>query len=464
MRDEFDARTLVKRYEAMLAEDTRYFFDLEAFEKIIDYYKDLQRYAEALNATELALEQYPFATELQFERAQMLIYSNQLAKGMQAIAEIEDAYPYPAQLSVLRATLYARYGDYHNALIALQEALPDAPDPAEIHYRIGYAHQQLRQYREASKHYKKALRIDPELTHAVHELNECLDVIGELDEALLFYTSFTDKDPFSPFAWYNLGLLHCKTDSNEDALQAFEYATLSQKDFDLAYKEAGHVYMNLGQYAQAQQQYYFALEYGEDDPHLLCCLGASFERMRDYEGAIVNYKEAVRLDKDCQDAYFGIACCLFAQTRWHEAISYLRKAINLDAENEQYWVILGDTEYQLGNVIGALEAYEKSAAIFGQNPRLWLNWSWVYFEQGDTEQAHQIIEQGIEECAQNALLYYRATAYYICTGKYNEGVDKLEKALSLNYEEHVVLYDFFPDLEAQKTIYHIIQQIKNNES
>lgn len=464
MRDEHDAHALVQRYENMLAEDTRYFFDLEAFEQIIDHYKDLHKFNEALNATELALEQYPFAEELKFEKAQMLVYSNRLAEAMVVIEDIENNYPITCELLILKATLCMRQGDYHNAILFLSEALPEAHDQDEIHYRIAYAHQQLRQYREATQEYKNALRLNLELTHAVHELNECLDIIGEQELGIEFFRAFTDEQPFSPFAWYNLGLAYCRMEMYEEALQAFEYATLSDKEFTLAYRESGHVYMNTGEYRLAQQQYTQALEY-EDDPdaYLLCCLGATFEKLEDYEAAFINYKEALRIDKTYEDAYYGIACCLFAKTKWYEGIGYLRKLVAINPDNEEYWILLGDTEYQLGNVIGAIESYEKANAIFGQNPRLWLNWSLVYLEQGDLEQSFQIIEQGISECPQEAILYYRAVTYYICSGKFNEAVEKLEVALSLDYEGHKLLFEAFPDAEAQNTLSRIIQQIQNNE-
>jgi tetratricopeptide (TPR) repeat protein len=464
MREEYDAHALVQRYELMLAEDTRYFFDLGAFEQIIDHYKDLHKFEEALNATELALEQYPFAEELKFERAQMLVYSNRLADAKEAIEDIENNHLVTCEVLILKATLYMRYGDYHNAVIYLSDALENAPDPDEIHYRIGYAHQQLRQYREASKEYKKAIRLNPELTHAVHELNECLDITGELESHVSFFVAFTDENPFSPVAWYNLGLIYSKLERWEDALQAFDYATLSEKEFTMAYREAGNVYMNLGDYNAAQQQYTQALEYeDEPDTYLLCALGAAYERMNDFEAALINYKEALRLDKASEDAYYGIVCCLVGQMRWYEAIMYLRKLLHLNPENEEYWIFLGDTEYQLGNVLGAIEAYEKANAIFGQNPRLWLNWSFLYLEQGGLERAYQIIEQGVAECPEDANLYYRAVTYYLCSGKFNEAMDKLEIALSLDYEGHAILYDAFPDKEAQKTISRIIQQIQDNE-
>ncbi len=465
MREEYDAHALVQRYELMIAEDDRYFFDLEAFEQIIDHYKALHRYTEALHATELALEQYPFAEELQFEKAQMLLYSNQLQEAKIAIQALENDYVVGSEVLILKATLAMRYGDYHESILILTEALPESTEKEELYYRIGYSHQQLQQYREAIKYYKKAIKLDFTLSHAVYEMLDCADTVGELEEAIAFFTAFTDAHPFEPYAWYNLGVAYTKLDDFTQALQALEYATLSQKDFAIAYQEMGHIYMNLAEYKQAQIHYTQALEYTDViETYLLCCLGASYERIKDFESAIINYKEAFRMDRTSEEACFGIANCLFAQERWYETITYLRKLLHLNPEHEEYWLLLGDTEYQLGNTVGAVEAYEKSNAIFGQNPRLWLNWSWLYFEQGDLEQAFQIIEEGIEECRDDAFLCYRAVAYYISTGRFNESIDKLERAIDLDYDAHTILFDFFPEPEAQKTISRIIQQIKNNES
>jgi hypothetical protein len=46
-------------------------------------------------------------------------------------------------------------------------------------------------------------------------------------------------------------------------------------------------------------------------------------------------------------------------------------------------------------------------------------------------------------------------------GNYQEAMDELEIALTLNYEAHKELYEFFPRLESQKALYKIIEQFKN---
>ncbi|MFM9075512.1 MAG: hypothetical protein ACKORJ_08120, partial [Bacteroidota bacterium] len=63
-RKRADEDELVKRYEAMLRNKERTFFDLDEFETIIDHYIEANKNKRALTAVELAVEQYPFSSEL----------------------------------------------------------------------------------------------------------------------------------------------------------------------------------------------------------------------------------------------------------------------------------------------------------------------------------------------------------------------------------------------------------------
>ncbi|MEO1653504.1 MAG: hypothetical protein AAFU64_08170, partial [Bacteroidota bacterium] len=67
---------------------------------------------------------------------------------------------------------------------------------------------------------------------------------------------------------------------------------------------------------------------------------------------------------------------------------------------------------------------------------------------------------GMEECPEEASLYYRAVVYLIDAGKYREAFDLLEQALVLDFDGHTVLYEFFPKLETQKALYNIIEKFR----
>jgi tetratricopeptide (TPR) repeat protein len=146
--------------------------------------------------------------------------------------------------------------------------------------------------------------------------------------------------------------------------------------------------------------------------------------------------------------------------RWHEAVGFLRRAIQITELNPDYWLALAESEYRLGNVVSSFEAFEKSAEIEPGMPEVWLKWSLVLFDQGNYARACDLLQAAVDEMPEEADLYYRLCVYLIHAGEYREALLNLEIALTLDYEAHVQLFDFFPDLEKQKALYRIIEQYR----
>ena len=93
-----------------------------------------------------------------------------------------------------------------------------------------------------------------------------------------------------------------------------------------------------------------------------------------------------------------------------------------------------------------------------------MDWSFIPYEQGDYEKAIDLIFNGITELPEASDLYYRATAYLIAAGKYKEAFNYLENALILNFDNHQMLFEFFPRLETQKALFKIIDQYRKENS
>jgi tetratricopeptide (TPR) repeat protein len=93
---------------------------------------------------------------------------------------------------------------------------------------------------------------------------------------------------------------------------------------------------------------------------------------------------------------------------------------------------------------------------------IWLNWSFIYFEQGEYDKAIDLLLTGMEERPDEAIFFYRLTAYLISAGKYKEAFNYLENALILDFEGHTALYEFFPKLETQKALFRIIEQFRKD--
>ncbi|MFY8033921.1 MAG: hypothetical protein ACOVMN_05335, partial [Flexibacteraceae bacterium] len=50
--------------------------------------------------------------------------------------------------------------------------------------------------------------------------------------------------------------------------------------------------------------------------------------------------------------------------------------------------------------------------------------------------------------------------YAMGCGRYKDALNYLENALLLDFEKHIVLFDFFNEIETQKTLYKLIEQFR----
>lgn len=242
-------------------------------------------------------------------------------------------------------------------------------------------------------------------------------------------------------------------------MAAAEYAVALQDDYAPAWFALGNAFMNLEKAVEASKAYERTVEM-EPTAEAYVCLGASYEQQELYDKAITQYRAALKLDRDYDDAWYGLGVCLMAQEKYFESIHFFTRAIELTPEDDAYWLGLATAEYETGNLVSSLEAYEQACNLNPQNPDVWLEWSYLYYDMGDYERAISLITSGLEELPASAELHYRCCAYMLAAGHLSEALQWLEQALLLDFAAHEQLYDFFPDLEQQKGIWRMIEAYK----
>ena len=146
----------------------------------------------------------------------------------------------------------------------------------------------------------------------------------------------------------------------------------------------------------------------------------------------------------------------------NQALHFYNKAVKLDHLNHEYWKAAARMEYRIGNNISALSAFEEASNLAPDDPEIWLQWSLIYYEQGEFSRAIELVADGLTELPEQADLYYRLAIYHLESGQVKEALNHLENALFLNFEGHSVLFEFITKPEAQKALYKIINQFKQS--
>jgi len=144
------------------------------------------------------------------------------------------------------------------------------------------------------------------------------------------------------------------------------------------------------------------------------------------------------------------------------ALKCVKRAIDLEESNAEYWYILGDIQEKNNLIDKAIKSYEKVCELEPTHPEIWLDFSNLYAEQKKLPKAIEIIQTGIELLDDNIEFKYRLVVYLLKSGKSKEAYELLEKALTTDYSAHEKLFEYQEDLKKNSELMRIIESF--NES
>jgi predicted Zn-dependent protease len=145
MMDESRQNTqeLVKRFEGMLKRDESFFFDVEEFEQITDYYFHKGKNKSALEVIELASSQHPMSAIFPIKRAQYLTAYDKMDEAIRELDKAAALEPNSYDMLVARSHIFAKQGKHSRAVSLLKKALTAAEEPADVHALLAEQYQYI---------------------------------------------------------------------------------------------------------------------------------------------------------------------------------------------------------------------------------------------------------------------------------------------------------------------------------
>ena len=461
-QDDGEGKEWVERYESMLRKESAVYMDLDAWEYVIFHYVQSEQPQKARKACEMAMETFPYSAELLLDYAHVLANCGENASAMEAITRAEPFFPNDTDLIVLKCSLLNFENRQQETLSYLRASLEAELDQRErIYHILGSTLYQIGKTDDALTWFRKALKLNPGFSECLEELTLCLHGEDRLEEVVPDYRKALDNNPFDADLWLSFANLLNTIEDFEEALDAIDYCLALDETRHMAVFHRGNTLMNLERYQDAAREYENAIRLFDRQAEYYVGLGAAMEALEKPDQAIHWFRKSVKINPEQDDAYFGIGSCLLRMEKYAESLHFFNKAIQFDPENPDYWISKAIAEYGLGNVVSAEEAFTRVYELEPENVVLWLDWSNLYFEQGHAEKAIAMMDEAIALMPEEALLYYRAAAYHFSGGQFKEAMLYLENGILLDYDSHAVLYDFFDDVNTQKTLYRIVQDLRN---
>lgn len=451
----------LSKFESMLKTNKVLFFDSEEFEDIILHYLDTGKASLAKKALKLALEQHPRSTGLKLVQVEMLIYDDKLDQAEKFLNELFALEPHNEEIYIQKANIFSKRDKHEEAVEQLKIALAYTEDYADVYNLMGMEYLFMDNLELAKENFIKCLEEDTEDQAALYNVVYCFEFLDQNLEAIAYLDKYIDKNPYSEIAWHQMGRLHYGIKQYEDALRAFDYATLIDEEFLGAFMEKGKSLERLKRYDEAIESYNRTIEIDDPTSYALLRIGKCYEKLGKKALALKYYNKTVHEDPLLDKGWIAITDFYVREKNFQKALFYVNKALNIDNTNRLYWKRYAVINKEMNFFEEAEFGYRKAVELGDYQLDTWLFWVDILQFLGEFESATQTLLQASEYFPDEYEIEYRLAGIYFMLRDDAKGKFHLSNALRLNFKNHKLLKDLFPVAWERKVVRNMIDKYKS---
>ena len=438
--DDEDVLGKVFKFEEMLVRKQNYFFDVDDYVNIIDFYLETEEFSKIESALKYAMRQHPTSIELKTKKVHLLIHQKRLKEASKLVQEIERYDKENYEILILKGSILNLEGNFEKAEEEFKRALDfvSKDEVDMVYYNIALAFE----------HSFESYKCNSDNKTILFDIAYCYEKTGELDLSIKYYSEFIDFEPFSANAWYNLGTVYSIQNKFEKAIDAYEYAVAINIEYSSAYFNMGNAYASLENFKDAIESYQEYLKINPSDSLAMYYMGEAYEYLDDFESALKHYKNVIEIDEVFADAYIGIGEILFKDGEVEEAVKYVKLAIDNDVENSEYWFLLAQMLAKLENQSDVISAYEKSLELDQKDEIVWMHYAEYLFDINQVNKAISVLKRASDNISDSVEISYSLASYLAETKSVKTALKFLEKAMQMDatkYEKYAEYFEILKD-------------------
>ena len=449
----------LSKFESMLKTNKVLFFDSEEFEEIILHYLDMGKAALAKKALKLALEQHPKSTGLKLVQVEMLVYEDKLEQAEKLLNELYAIEPTNEEIYIQKANIYSKRDNHEKAVELLQIALKYTDDFADVYNLIGMEHLFMDNLELAKHNFMKCLEEDTEDQTALYNVVYCFEFLDQNEDAIVYLNKYIDKNPYSEIAWHQIGRLNYGLKKYEDALRAFDFATLIDDEFLGAFMEKAKALERLKKYNEAIESYTRTIELDDATSYALLRMGKCYEKIGNKVLALKYFNKTVHEDPLLDKGWIAITDFYVRQKKYQKALFYVNKALSIDNQNRLYWKRFAAINKELNLFEEAEFGYRKAVEFGDYQLDTWLFWVDILQFLGEFDSAIQTLLQASEYFPEEYQVEYRLAGLYFMIHDDKKAKFHLSNGLRLSFENKTLLEELFPVVWARKMVQNAINKV-----
>jgi tetratricopeptide (TPR) repeat protein len=328
---------------------------------------------------------------------------------------------------------------------AWRSVVQAAPGNAEAYAHLGFLEAKQERYKEAVPLYSKAQALDAAMPGLKMNLGLALFKSGALKEAIETFTPLLKSEPAaSPEAQRLTALMGIARYGLGEYAAAVPYL----KDAAAADAKNLPFRLMLAQSCLASKQYQCVMDvYHEilllnaESAEADMLAGEALDETKDHDGAIVQFRAAVKADPKVPNVHFGLGYLLWSQGKFEEAAPEFQAELTNVPESAQAMAYLADSEMKLNHPEAADPLIDHAIRI---DPGLEL----PHLDRGIREADAGRREGALREFQTAARLnpedvnaHYRLARLYQAMGRKDEAKVEFDKTNSLHKAENATVFE-----------------------
>lgn len=193
-------------------------------------------------------------------------------------------------------------------------------------------------------------------------------------------------------------------------------------------------------YNDALAEYVIYLNYSADFSGSRHNSGNLFQNLKQYDRAVEQYKEAIRIDKFFTPAYINLAI-IYSQIRQiSKAEGILLSLINTGESGYEGYYYLGLIKSEQNEFLEAVKWLLKAAEINPNMPRIYYNLGLLYQKTGEKAKAEKALKETLK-ISQNNLDYMYALSYFYIQEKQFKKAEYIARQIIEKYPNQKIGHD-----------------------
>jgi tetratricopeptide (TPR) repeat protein len=464
--DKEEIRELIKQFQNLKAGRSHSFLEEESFEKIVDYFDDIEDLSQALEAVDLGIGQYPYSSMLHIKKADLLIASRRYHEALDILhhAELLDAND--INLYILKTDAYLALDQQEKAVELLENALQlfEGAERIGLLFELADVYDDYEEFDKIFDCLKLILEEDPENEEALYKICFWTDFTGRNEESIRLHQQIIDENPYSELAWFNLAAGYQGLKLYEKAIDAYKYAVAIDEKFDYAYRNMGDAYIRLRKYKDAIEVLERVLELSRPEDVIYEAIGHCYDKLKNYAQARFYYRKASHLNQEDSKLYYKIACTYINEGQWANAAKQLETAMQIHRTQPEYNLAMGECKMQLGDYREAIQYFSN---VVRQRPKNISSWEalirCLYSGQYYSEALEQT-QAAMKHTDNKPIFIFYLSAIYLAMGKSKEALLQLEKGMSVAPKLLKKMIDLNPAILQHQQVVDIVARHKKNKS